>query len=233
MLDNKTVIFVVISLLFVAVAHSSASVIPVGLPAFPSDSTFISFTGLTDGTEVNGLIVNPAAFSYLIGGSPTNGEVLTGQGPGVTNNINPPAIISAGDASGTLIISLASPVNFFGYGYAVLATQAVNDATTLSILNGNSVLLSISYSASPDPTFAGGFAGLESTDPFDKVAISFNSSSVPAFAIDNILFAAEVVPEPRMTWILLITSVFFIALTRHRRRSTAFRHRAPIELKDR
>jgi len=232
MLDDKKAVLVLISLLFAAAAHSSASVIPIGLPAFPSNSTFIGFDGLTDGTDVNGLIVNPGAFSYLIGGSPTSGQVAIGQGPGITNDIIPPAIVSSGDATGTLIVSLASPVNFFGYGYAVLATQAVNNATTLSILNGNSVLVSISYSASPDPTFAGGFAGLESTDPFDKVAISFNSSAVPAFAIDNILFA-EAVPEPRMIGILLIAGALFVGLVQHRKSSTAFRREAATDLKDR
>src|SRR5258707_327212 len=78
-------------------SNASASVVAVGLGAFGAATTLIDFTGLADGTEVNGLTVNGVLFSYVVGGSPLNGSVVIDGGPGTTNNITPPNIVSLGD----------------------------------------------------------------------------------------------------------------------------------------
>jgi MFS superfamily sulfate permease-like transporter len=58
------------------------------------------------------------------------------------------------------------------------------------------LLGSLSYPGIPDPIFTGGFAGVASTTAFDSVAVTFNSTQAPAFALDNIIFANTPVPEP-------------------------------------
>ena len=56
-------------------AQAQADVIAVGPDAFPAGATTITFNGLADGTEVNGLTVNGVRFTYTVNGSPLNGAV--------------------------------------------------------------------------------------------------------------------------------------------------------------
>ena len=173
-----------------------AAVSPIG--PFPA-SNLITFAGLADSTEVNGLTVSGVLFSYTVGGNPLNGAVIINGGPGSTNNITPPNIVSIGNNTGTLTMFLPFSASMLGYGYAILNTGAVTNATTISVFSGASFLGSLSYNGVPDPVFTGGFAGIQSTSPFDRVAVSFNSVA-PAFALDNIRISA--IPEPS-TWLLL------------------------------
>src|SRR5258708_18701288 len=144
-------------------SNASASVVAVGLGAFGAGTTLIDFTGLADGTEVNGLTVNGVLFNYLVGGSPLNGAVVIDGGPGTTNNITPPNIVSLGDNTGILRVMLPNPATIFGYGYAILTTDTVLNATLISLFDGSTPVGVLSYTGAPDPTFTGGFAGIQST----------------------------------------------------------------------
>jgi len=119
---------------------ADASVIAVGPGAFPGTSTLLTFTGLPDGTEVNGLSVGGALFSYSLG----NGAVIIDGGPGITNNINPPNVVSIGDPSGVLTLALPGFFNMFGYGYALLNMHTVANATTINLFSGTTNVGSLS-----------------------------------------------------------------------------------------
>src|SRR3954469_7936896 len=110
-----------------------AAVIPVGPGAFPGGSTLIPFDGLADGTEVNGLSVDGVLFTYTVGGIPLNGGVVIDGGPGTTNNISPPNIVSVGNNTGTLTLVLPGSETLFGYGFAILSSETISDATTISL----------------------------------------------------------------------------------------------------
>src|SRR5215813_3289789 len=88
-----------------------ASTMVVGVGAFGPGSTLTTFTGLANGTEVNGLVVGGIQFTYLLAGVPTNGAVIIDGGPGTTNNIAPPNIVSVGNDSGVLRLTLPSLVD--------------------------------------------------------------------------------------------------------------------------
>jgi hypothetical protein len=189
-----------------------SSVIPVGPEAFPAGAALLDFATLSTGTEVNGLTVNGVQFSYTVGGSPLNGAVQIDGGPGTTNNITPPNIVSVGDDTGILGLLLPAPVTLFGYGYAILSVDTIANAATINIFMGTSNLGTLSYTGVPDPTFTGGFAGIQSTIPFDRVELTFNSTAAPAFAVDNIRFA--IIPEP--STISLTVVAFALGLWRRR-----------------
>jgi hypothetical protein len=179
----------------VAAPRASAAVIPVGIGEFGAGTTVLTtFTGLADGTEVNGLTVNGIVFQYSLG----NGALVIDGGPGVTNNVNPPNIVSIGNNTGVLTMTLPSLVDTFGYGYALLATTPIPNGTTISLFNGATPVGSLSYAAAPDALFAGGFAGIQSTLAFNRVQATFNSALAPAFALDNVRTYSTVptVPEP-------------------------------------
>src|SRR5215470_14084139 len=103
-----------------AVTPLHATTMPVGIGAFGVGSTLTTFTGLANGTEVNGLIVDGIQFNYSLG----NGLVIIDGGPGPTNNISPPNIVSIGNDTGTLRLTLPSFVDTFGDGYAILNISA-------------------------------------------------------------------------------------------------------------
>ena len=178
---------------FIGVATDSAAAqTAVPIAAFPAGSTILTFAGLVDGTEVNGLTLGGVLFTYSLG----NGNVVIDGGPGVTNNVAPPNIVSVGSPAGILRLTLPGTYSTFGYGFAVLSGSSLASATTISLYSGATNVGSLTYAAAPDPIFAGGFAGIHSDAPFDRVDITFDAAVAPAFALDDIRLAATVVPEP-------------------------------------
>jgi hypothetical protein len=189
----------------------NASVIPLGVDAFPVPN--LTFTGLAENTEVNGLSVDGVSFSYSLG----SGNVIINGGPGVTNNISEPNIVSVGNAAGRLSLNLPGFFDKFGYGYAILSTAAVSNATTITLFSGTTEVGSLSYDGVPDPIFTGGFAGIKSTVPFDTVAIRFDAAS--PFALDNIRMAVAEVPEPSYLPLLGAGTAGLLWRSRRRRSS--------------
>lgn len=182
-------------LLTVAVPRVDASVMGVGVGAFGAGSTLTTFTGIPDFTEVNGLTVSGILFTYSVG----NGNVAMDNGPGTTLNINPPNIVvlPSGNPSGILTLTFPTPLSQFGYGYALLAIAPVTNATTITLFQGATNVGSLSYNAVPDLSFAGGFAGIASTIPFDRAQLTFNSLAAPSWAVDNVRTTPGTsVPEP-------------------------------------
>src|SRR5215813_13354419 len=106
------------AVLLLPAAH--ASVVAVGPGAFPGSSPLLNFNGLPNGLEVNGLVVNSVMFTYTIGGVPTNGAVIIDGGPGTTNNITPPNIVSVGNNTGVLG-GASDHGDPFGYRFAILS----------------------------------------------------------------------------------------------------------------
>ena len=195
-------------------SNALGSTMSVGIGAFGPGSTLTTFTGLANGTEVNGLTVNGILFNYSLG----NGQVQIGIGPGTTNNMAPPNVVSVGTNTGVLSLTLPSFVDTVGYGYAELTQGAVTAATTISLFSGATPVGALSYNGVPDPLFTGGFAGIESTIPFNSVRVTFNSVTAPAFALDNIRTATTVrVPEPS-TMLLLGTGITVLVFFRRTRK---------------
>ena len=71
-------------LYLLATSFSQAALTPIGPLDFASGATVIDFSGLADGTEANGLVVNGVLFQVTKNGSSTNGIVSVDGGPGTT-----------------------------------------------------------------------------------------------------------------------------------------------------
>lgn len=191
------------------VAHAQADVISVGPASFPAGATVLDFKNLTVGTEVNGLTASGVRFAYTVAGAPANGAVRIDEGPGITNHISIPNILSVGDNTGILTVYLPSSANLFGYGFAIFSEENVADATRISAFSGATQVGSLSFSGRPDPIFTGGFAGMQSTAAFDRLELKFNSTAASAFALDDLTFVTAI-PEPSS--VLLSALGFGIAI---------------------
>jgi hypothetical protein len=209
-------IFSALAAISLSASVAQADVIPIGVGAFPGGSALLTFNGLPDNLEVNGLVFGGVQFTYSLGSN----QLIIDTGPGTTNNIQPLNIVTAngGNSAGVLTLVLPGLQNIFGFGYAILSAGSVVNATTVTLFSGATNLGALSYNGVPDPSFTGGFAGIQSTIRFDRVQLTFNSVTASAFAVDNIRFAdtTSTVPEPNAL-VLTITGLISLALIRPRR----------------
>ena len=200
-------------LFLLTAAPNNAALTPISPPDFPAGAVVLDFSGLIDGTEVNGLVFDGVPFQVTENGSPTNGIVVIDGGPGITPHISPPNLVSISDLDGVaLVISLPNLATKFGYGYALRSENTVPAATTINLFAGITPIGSITFTGTPDPLFTGGFAGVASDTPFDRAVLNFSDVG-NAFAVDNVTFASSV-SEQEATLILFSTGIFAILCLR-------------------
>ena len=168
--------------------ESQASLIVLSAASFQSPA--VTFSEVALGTALDGLTINGLTFSETI----SNTFVNAG-GPGNTSNITQPSALGNGNPTGEIItVTMNTLMSGFGFGYALLAGGTVADGVTITLFDGAINLGSLVYSASPDPSFPGGFAGIGSTTAFNRAEIVF-SGSAAAYDFDNVSVIAAV-PEP-------------------------------------
>lgn len=202
-----------LALFLLTAAPNNAALTPISPPDFPAGAVVLDFSGLIDGTEVNGLVFDGVPFQVTENGSPTNGIVVIDGGPGITPHISPPNLVSISDLDGVaLVISLPNLATKFGYGYALRSENTVPAATTINLFAGITPIGSITFTGTPDPLFTGGFAGVASDTPFDRAVLNFSDVG-NAFAVDNVTFASSV-SEQEATLILFSTGIFAILCLR-------------------
>jgi len=205
----------VAAVVLAATTPARAAVIPLTAADLAGISP-ITFSGLADGTPVNGLTVGGVLFNYLVNGVSSPNGIIDG-GPGITRNISPPNIVNiTGNANAVLRLTFAGPQARLGYGFALLGITPLPNATTVSLFDASNALVgTLSANGLPDPAFPGGFLGLESTVPFVRADLAF-SMLAGAFAADNIRVGPAGVPEPTS---LALLGIGILAATARRRRS--------------
>lgn len=217
------------ALLHAPAASATTIAIPVG--AFGPGSTLTTFSGLPDGTLVNGLTVDGILFQYSRGAGcempspPCGGNLVIANLLGTTNNLNPPSAIAVVGVAGNPTVTLTFPslLDAFGYGFLVGSTTTVPNVTTVTLFSGATSVGSLSFNGAPDPVSTGGFAGIQSTIPFDSAQIAF-SPHFGLIALDNlrtIPSSTAAVPEPGT--VLLVAAGVFMATRWRRSRGAEFR----------
>ena len=185
--------------------RARATIIPIGPGDFSASATLETYGTIQTLQPVDGKTFSGVLHHFTMGGIPSNSAIID-DGPGNTNHITVANI--EGLTSGILSLSFPQPENLLGYGYAILNTGIVPNATTVQLFDaGHNLLGSLSATGSPDPFFTGGFLGVESTVPFTLAEVTFNRNASD-FAFDNLEFepTAALVPEPA-SLILLATSL--------------------------
>jgi hypothetical protein len=141
---------------------------------------------------VHGQTIGGVRFAFTIGGIPSPEAGIDG-GPGNTNNITIANV--EGNTSGVLSMLFPAPETRIGYGFAISTEGTVPNATAIQLFDAANNSLGILTAAGvPDPVFAGGFLGVESTIPFVRANVAWNFLAADRFAFDNLRF--ERVSEP-------------------------------------
>ena len=167
--------------------------IAIGIGGFSGGETVETYGLVQTFAPVDGVTFSGVLHNFSIGGISSNDAVIDG-GPGNSNNITVANI--EGDAAGILELVFSSDMTRVGYGYALSTTVPFAKATSVELFDSSNVSLgSLSFDAFPDPTFIGGFAGVESATPFARAEISFATTG--RFAFDNLRFeSTNPIPEP-------------------------------------
>jgi len=160
-------------------------------PPIVDPGIIVNFGEVSISTAIQNQTIKGYTFSENVANA-----VTSNLGPGTTLNLNGVSLQSGGGFSAAnyvLTVTMPIPVQGFGFGFSILDPTfplVVANAVTITVFDGLTNLGSITYPGTPDPSFLGGFAGVDSTDYFTSVKINFGPTVV-AFAIDNLA-----VPEP-------------------------------------
>jgi len=187
-----------------AATPARASVIAI-TPGDLAGATLIDFGTVQTLAPINGQTINGVTFGYTINGIASTGAFID-DGPGNTNNITIANVVNSGPNAGA-VLSMTFPMleTRMGYGYAILSTAVVPNATTVSLFDAANVLVgTLSVTGSPDPVFTGGFLGVASDIPFLRADVTFSTAGA-AFAFDNLRFSSTPVPTiPEPTTLALV-----------------------------
>lgn len=203
-----------IVIILLTAVSSPAILLPVSESDFNGSAVSVTLDNVGNGTEVNGLVVDGVTFQVTLAGVAINGLVIVDGGPGTTNHIVPPNVVSLAKPS-SLVLDLTFPSfqTQFGYGFAILTSGDVSDATSIELFSGLTSLGSLTFPGTSDPIFTGGFAAIRSTTPFDRAQLSFSGVGA-AFAVDNIRFG---VPDSGSTLLSFAMAVAVLGICANRR----------------
>jgi hypothetical protein len=213
-------------------ANVGAAVTAVDVADFPAGSLLVDYNSVPAGTSANGLTVDGVSFGCCTGRERHPNPAYITEWGGATH-VDGHAILvpDVNDSApvGTMGMLLPGPSTRFGLGYYtpalgggapgvfepdVLTIRLFDDSVVPNTLVGS---LSFNGYLDGDPldpwVRVGGFAGISSTLPFNRVNVSFNRY-VSTVVVDN--FRVTAVPEPSVLLMLALGVPGMFWLRRHR-----------------
>jgi hypothetical protein len=201
-------------------ANVGATVTAVDAGDFPAGSLLVDYNSTPVGTSAKNLTVDGLSFGCCTGRERDPKPAYIAEWGGATfvdgNAIYVPEI-SNSTPVGTMGMLMPGPSTRFGLGYylPVLGANAPDvfepDALTIQLFDDsvvpNTLVGALSFDAYSDGdtldpwSRLGGFAGIASTLPFNRVNVTFNRN-VSTVAVDN--FRVTAVPEPSMLLMLAL-----------------------------
>jgi hypothetical protein len=222
--------------LAMAGANAGAAVIAVDPGDFPAGTLLVDYNSTPLGTSAKSLTVDGLTFGCCTGRERDPKPAYIAEWGGATyvdgHAIYVPEIPNSVPL-GTMGMLMPGPSTMFGLGYYLPALGAgapgvfEPDALTIKLFDDsvvpNTLVGTLSFDAYSDGdpldpwSRLGGFAGIASTLPFNRVNVTFNRYVTTA-AVDNFLVTA--VPEPSIWLMWLAAGVPAVLWLRRRRAGT-------------
>lgn len=208
-----------------ACANVGAAVSAIAPGAFTASSLLVDYAGTPIGTNAKGLNVNGLTFGYS-GYYPQDPAIIAEWN---TTHVDGHSIYVPASPGyrtlGTMGVTLPGLSSMFGFGFYMPALGAgtLNNALTISLFDDSVVVntlvgtLSVAAVTDGDPldpwSRLGGFAGVASTLPFNRVNWTFDRN-VTEIVVDN--FRVSAVPEPSAPLMLALGVPAMLLLQRRR-----------------
>jgi hypothetical protein len=183
------------------------------LYAVSAGATTIDFGSLPQ-ESVNGVTVDGVTFGYTEFGS-VSPEALfdVDLGPGVTQNVQTPALV--GFTDGVLTLSFAQAIQQLSFGVAETTNLSLTPGFSVSLFDGSTLLGSTGVETDPLVLFSEGefsYVG----QPVTSIAISFDSVDANEFALGSVNFT---VPEPASSTVFAAGLMLLGAMVVRRRQA--------------
>jgi hypothetical protein len=104
--------------------------------------------------------------------------------------VTPP--LASGSTTGILTLTLPGPCSSFSFGMALSTVGTINNAVTVQLYNGSTLVAAVPVTTMSMPTFTeGGFSYNNLIVPVTKVVLDFNEAVATAYALDNVSYRLE------------------------------------------
>jgi hypothetical protein len=223
--------------LAMAGANVGAAVTAVDVGDFPAGSLLVDYNSTPVGTNASGLTVDGLTFGCCTGRERDPKPAYIAEWSGATyvdGHVIYVPEIDGGTPVGTMGMLMPGPSTMFGLGYYLPAIGTgvpggfEPNALTIKLFDDsvvpNTLVGTLSFNAYSDGdpldpwSRFGGYAGIASTLPFNRVNVTFNSN-VSTVAVDN--FRVTAVPEPSTGLLMLALGVPAVSWLKRRRAGTA------------
>lgn len=173
---------------------------------------------------VDGVTIPGLTFNFEVGGSSSSDATYNfDTGLGATTYLSDPVL--EGDARGILTLIFAKPTTELSFGLGLLGFANLTPGAVMDLYDDRDLLLqSISIDTVGDPTRFINEGWLSWADPqtgVSRAVIDFDDAA-GRFALDNLTFSGNSVPEGGCTLLLLASALFSLAVTRRPIKATWF-----------